>query len=62
MPSPRVAQKLGFLLCLRVWENFIEEVMMLNLEGQVGPFQVDKARSEALAGGIRASKDVAHGA
>lgn len=51
---------MDFLLYLRVWENFIEEVMMLNLEGQVG--QVDKVRSEALDGGSRASKDVAHGA
>lgn len=53
---------MDFLLYLRVWENFIEEVMMLNLEGQVGAFQVDKVRSEALDGGSRASKDVALGA
>lgn len=60
VPSPGVAQRLDFLLYLRVWENLIEEVIMLNLEGQVGVFQVNKARSEALDRGSSASKDVEH--
>ena len=62
MPSPGVAQRLDFLLYLRIWENFLEEVRMLNLEGQIGAFQVNKARSETLDRGSSASKDGEHGA
>lgn len=53
---------MDFLLYLRIWENFIEEVRMLNLEGQIGAFQVNKARSETLDRGSSASKDGEHGA
>ena len=51
---------MDFLLYLRIWENFIEEVMMLTLEGQIGAFQVNNARSETLDRGSSASKDGEH--